>query len=107
MSDTPRDCKHGNLARTCETCTLERELAVATARVAELSDLPEEVAQLRTAIRHYEAEVKRLTARAESAERDALQRAAEVCEKHYSDYASPHSLLIKEQILALISKERT
>ena len=27
MSDTPRDCEHGQLARACRICELERELA--------------------------------------------------------------------------------
>lgn len=27
MSDTPRDCEHGQLARACRVCELERELA--------------------------------------------------------------------------------
>jgi|GEM_PF-4702902 len=32
MSDTPRrDCKHGHLARSCEICFLEKELAAAEA----------------------------------------------------------------------------
>jgi len=31
MSDTPRDCKHGQLARSCEICDLEREFAAMTA----------------------------------------------------------------------------
>lgn len=31
MSDTPRDCEHGQLARACRVCELERELAAVTA----------------------------------------------------------------------------
>lgn len=27
MSDTPRDCEHGQLYRSCEICELKRELA--------------------------------------------------------------------------------
>lgn len=33
---TPLVCKHGHLARSCEICDLERQLAQAQARVAEL-----------------------------------------------------------------------
>jgi hypothetical protein len=33
MSDTPRDCVHGHLARSCEICDLERELAAANAEL--------------------------------------------------------------------------
>lgn len=29
MSDTPRDCEHGQLARSCRICELERDLAAA------------------------------------------------------------------------------
>lgn len=48
MSDPPRDCEHGQLARSCEICELKRELAAVTAErytlrgiVASLIDLAE------------------------------------------------------------------
>ena len=31
MSETPRDCKHGHLARSCDICGLEAELTAMTA----------------------------------------------------------------------------
>jgi len=37
MSETPRDCGHGQLARSCRICELERELAAMTAS-AELAE---------------------------------------------------------------------
>jgi hypothetical protein len=42
VSDTPRDCIHGRLARSCEQCQAEREIA----------DLERENARLRE-IEHY------------------------------------------------------
>ena len=35
MSETPRDCKHGQLARSCELCELERENAALREQLAE------------------------------------------------------------------------
>ena len=35
MSETPRDCKHGQLARSCELCELERENVALREQLAE------------------------------------------------------------------------
>lgn len=36
MSDTPRDCEHGQLYRSCEICELKRELAAERERADRL-----------------------------------------------------------------------
>ena len=35
---SPRDCKHGQLARSCEICDLEQQLAASNEEIAELKE---------------------------------------------------------------------
>lgn len=48
MSDTPRDCKHGHLARSCEICDLERALAEKERELAEAERLISHAVELMT-----------------------------------------------------------
>lgn len=135
MSDTPRtDALYAKLPSTCDTAgdaemvrqmgdlarALERELAAATARVAELDGTN---VAANAAMAELVKQSKEATARAESAERDALQRAADVCEvkgmewqrqyinakenDHLLNGLSGGALDCRDAILALIPKERT
>ena len=107
MSDTPRtDALYAKLPSTCETAG-DAEM------VRQMGDLA----------RALERELAAATARAESAERDALQRAADVCEvkgmewqrqyinakenDHLLNGLSGGALDCRDAILALIPKERT
>lgn len=132
MSDTPRtdlieDGRSGSPLDLDEydralahARTLERELAAAQARIAELDGTN---VAANAAMAELVKQLKEATARAESAERDALQRAADVCEvkgmewqrqyinakenDHLLNGLSGGALDCRDAILALIPKERT
>lgn len=142
MSDTPRTDKVGKSyahyiypiqydAMRDHAETLERELAAATARVAELEAADKEATDVieimrqqrnqaeengfaegcRHATQKLWAATNEATARAESAERDALMRAAEAIQGRISAHPIGSAAMVeahkcKGAVLALIPKEK-
>lgn len=58
MSDTPRDCEHGQLARACRICELERELAAERERAdrAKAEGIKEGMRRAAELVGHYTSE---------------------------------------------------